>query len=100
SRDWSSDVCSSDLFMGMGEPLMNRRHVFAALTLLNAAYGLGARRITISTVGVVPGILELAERPEQFRLAVSLHAPTHELRQEIVPIEKKHPLPELMDALR
>ena len=88
------------VFMGMGEPLMNRRHVFAALTLLNAAYGLGARRITISTVGVVPGILELAERPEQFRLAVSLHAPTHELRQEIVPIEKKHPLPELMDALR
>ncbi len=88
------------VFMGMGEPLMNRRHLFPALTLLNSAYGLGARRITISTVGVVPGILELADRPEQFRLAVSLHAPTHELRQEIVPLEKKHPLPELMDALR
>ncbi len=88
------------VFMGMGEPLMNRRHLFPALDLLNGAYGLGARRITISTVGVVPGILELADRPEQFRLAVSLHAPTHELRQQIVPIEKKHPLPELMDALR
>jgi 23S rRNA (adenine2503-C2)-methyltransferase len=51
-------------------------------------------------VGVVPGILELAARPEQFRLAVSLHAPNHELRRQIVPIERKYPLPELLDALR
>ncbi len=88
------------VYMGMGEPLMNRKAVMRSLTLLNRAYGLGARRITVSSVGVVPGILELAERPEQFRLAVSLHAPNHELRQQIVPIEKKYPLPELLDALR
>jgi len=88
------------VYMGMGEPLMNRKSVMRSLTLLNRAYGFGARRITVSTVGVVPGILEMAERPEQFRLAVSLHAPNHELREQIVPIEKKYPLPELLEALR
>jgi 23S rRNA (adenine2503-C2)-methyltransferase len=88
------------VFMGMGEPLMNRRAVMPALSLLNQAYQLGARRVTVSTVGVVPGILELAGRSEQFRLAVSLHAPNHELRAKLVPLEKKHPLPELLDALR
>lgn len=87
------------VFMGMGEPLMNRPAVMPALTLLNQSYGLGARRITISTVGVVPGIHELAERPEQFRLAVSLHAPNEELRRKLIPLEKKHPLPELMESL-
>jgi len=88
------------VFMGMGEPLMNRRAVMPALTLLNHAYQLGARRITVSTVGVVPGILEMADRPEQFRLAVSLHAPNHDLRASLVPLEKKYPLPELLEALR
>jgi 23S rRNA (adenine2503-C2)-methyltransferase len=71
-----------------------------ALTLLNHAYGFGARRITVSTVGLVPGILELAARPEQFRLAVSLHAPETGLRAKLVPIERKYPLPELLKALR
>jgi 23S rRNA (adenine2503-C2)-methyltransferase len=88
------------VFMGMGEPLANRRGVMPSLTLLNRAYGLGARRITVSTVGVVPGILELAARPEQFRLAVSLHAPNHALRAKLVPLEKKHPLPALLESLR
>ena len=87
------------VFMGMGEPLMNRTAVMPSLTLLNHAYGLGARRITVSTVGIVPGINELAARPEQFRLAVSLHAPNEELRQQLVPVEKKYPLPELMESL-
>lgn len=90
---------SNIVFMGMGEPLMNQRAVFAALDLLNGPYGVGARRITVSTVGVVPGILALAERPEQFRLALSLHAPRPELRGRIVPLERKYPLPVLMDAL-
>jgi 23S rRNA (adenine2503-C2)-methyltransferase len=85
--------------MGMGEPLMNRNAVMPALVLLNHAYRLGARRITVSTVGIVPGIIELAERPEQFRLAVSLHAPNRELRQRLIPIEKKYPLPALMESL-
>jgi 23S rRNA (adenine2503-C2)-methyltransferase len=88
------------VFMGMGEPLANRKAVMPALTLLNHGYQLGARRVTVSTVGVVPGILEMANRPEQFRLALSLHAPNHELREKLVPIEKKYPLPELMEALR
>jgi 23S rRNA (adenine2503-C2)-methyltransferase len=91
---------SNVVFMGMGEPLMNRTEVMRALTLLNGPYQVGARRITVSTVGIVPGILALARRPEQFRLAVSLHAPNSELRAQLVPIEKKYPLPQLLDALR
>lgn len=103
SRRWASEQglgpIRNIVFMGMGEPLMNPREVFPALELLNHAYDFGARKITVSTVGIVPGILALARRPEQFRLAVSLHAPNHELRQRIVPVEKKYPLPELMEAL-
>ena len=88
------------VFMGMGEPLMNPKAVFPALSLLNRAYGVGARRITVSTVGIVPGILTMAEMPEQYRLAVSLHAPNHELRQQLIPVEKKYPLPQLIESLR
>jgi len=91
---------SNVVFMGMGEPLANKKGVFPALTLLNSGYGLGARRITVSTVGLVPGMLELAQRPEQFRLALSLHAPTSELRRELIPLEQRFPLPEVMEALR
>ncbi len=88
------------VFMGMGEPLANRKALFPALTLLNQGYGLGARRITVSTVGLVPGIFALAERPEQFRLALSLHAPESELRRTLVPLEDRYPLTEVMGALR
>ena len=88
------------VFMGMGEPLMNTRAVFPALSLLNGAYGVGSRRITVSTVGIVPGILAMAEMPEQYRLAISLHAPEHDLRQRLIPVEKKYPLPRLLEALR
>lgn len=91
---------SNIVYMGMGEPLMNRGPVMDSLTLLNHGYRVGARRITVSTVGVVPGIDALAERPEQFKLALSLHAPTHGLRERIVPLEKKYPIADLMDSLR
>jgi 23S rRNA (adenine2503-C2)-methyltransferase len=91
---------SNIVFMGMGEPLMNRKAVFPTLAILNRGYGVGARRITVSTVGIVPGILEMAEMPEQYRLAVSLHAPNTELRQTLIPVERKYPLPALLDALR
>ncbi len=91
---------SNVVFMGMGEPLANRKAVHPALTILNQGFGVGARRITVSTVGLVPGILELAERPEQFRLALSLHAPESELRARLIPLEKRYPLPTLMEALR
>jgi 23S rRNA (adenine2503-C2)-methyltransferase len=87
------------VFMGMGEPLANRKAVHPALTILNAGFGLGARRITVSTVGVVPGIRELAARPEQFGLALSLHSPDDALRAELIPLAKRYPLPELLDAL-
>ena len=104
SRRWAGahdyGPISNIVYMGMGEPLANREAVGRSLTILNQGYGVGARRMTVSTVGLVPGILELAERPEQFRLALSLHAPLSELRRELIPLEKRHPLPEVMDALR
>lgn len=104
SRRWAEEegysAISNIVYMGMGEPLSNRAAVMPSLTILNQGYGVGARRITVSTVGVVPGILELAQRPEQFRLAISLHAPNSDLRRELIPLEKRHPLPELMEALR
>ena len=103
SRRWALDHgygrISNIVYMGMGEPLSNREALHPSLTILNRGYSVGARRITVSTVGVVPGILELAEREEQFRLAVSLHAPESELRSRLIPLEKRHSLEELMAAL-
>lgn len=87
------------VFMGMGEPMANRKALFPALEILNAGYGLGARRITVSTVGHVPGILELADRPEQFGLALSLHSPRSDLRRELIPLEQRYPIEDVMDAL-
>lgn len=89
------------VFMGMGEPLLNLPAVRPALSVLrdDLAYGLAARRVTISTAGVVPGIDQLATGVE-FALAVSLHAPTDELRERLVPLNKKYPLAELMEACR
>jgi 23S rRNA (adenine2503-C2)-methyltransferase len=89
------------VFMGMGEPLLNWEAVDGALTILNHAEGLGigARHITVSTVGILPSLAKLAQRPEQFRLALSLHAPTPELRHELMPIEKKYTLPAVLTAL-
>ena len=90
------------VFMGMGEPLMNWRHVDVALTLLNdpAAMGIGARHITVSTVGILPGIEALAARPEQFRLAISVHAPLDALRRQLMPINTKYPLADVIAAAR
>jgi 23S rRNA (adenine2503-C2)-methyltransferase len=90
------------VFMGMGEPLMNWRAVDPTLTVLNspAGLGIGARHITVSTVGVLPGIVALGERPEQFRLAISIHAPNDELRQSLMPINTKYPLASVIDAAK
>jgi len=90
------------VFMGMGEPLLNWPAVDTALTILNdpAGLGIGARHITVSTVGIIPGMLALAERPEQFRLAISLHAPAQGQRLRLMPIQKKYPMDDVLRAAR
>ena len=87
--------------MGMGEPLANYDNLLKALRILNAPWGggIGARKITISTCGLAPQIRKLAAEPEQFRLAVSLHSATDEVRNKIMPVNHKYPLKELTAAL-
>ena len=88
------------VFMGMGEPLMNWKAVDPTLSLLNdpRALGIGARHITISTVGILPGIEALAARREQFRLALSIHAPNDDLRQTLMPVNTRYPLADVIEA--
>ncbi|HLB54088.1 MAG TPA: 23S rRNA (adenine(2503)-C(2))-methyltransferase RlmN, partial [Gemmatimonadales bacterium] len=90
------------VFMGMGEPLLNWPAVNTALSILNdpAGLGIGARHITVSTVGIIPGMEELARRPEQFRLAISLHSPDPEARLRLMPIQKKYRLEQVLEAAR
>ena len=88
--------------MGMGEPLANYDNLIRALTIVNADWGLGfgARRITISTSGLVPKIQRLAQEDLGFRLAISLHGATDEVREKIMPINKAYPLAKLVPAVR
>lgn len=88
--------------MGMGEPLANYDNLLRALTIVNADWGLrfGARRVTISTSGLAPQIMQLAEEPIGFRLAISLHGATDEVRSQIMPVNRKYPLAELLPAVR
>jgi len=90
------------VLMGEGEPLANFRNVWQAVEILNAsdAVGLGARRVTISTSGLAPRIRELATRPLQVGLAISLHAPTDDLRDRLVPVNRKYKIAEVVDACR
>src|SRR5688572_28614633 len=90
------------VFMGMGEPFMNWKAVDPTLTILNSpdGFGIGARHITVSTVGVLPGIIALSERPEQFRLAISIHAPSDDLRRSLMPINVKYPLTQVIAAAK
>jgi 23S rRNA (adenine2503-C2)-methyltransferase len=87
-------------FMGMGEPLFNYEAVLKALALLTSEFGISARNLTISTAGVVPGILRLAEERLQITLAVSLHASNDRLRQYLMPGMKRWPAVELLQACR
>ena len=88
--------------MGMGEPLANYDAIIRALTIVNADWGLGfgARRITLSTSGLVPKILKLAEEPLGIRLAISLHGATDEVREKIMPVNKAYPLAKLLPAIK
>ncbi len=89
------------VFMGMGEPLANLDNLLEAIALITGekTLHLGARHLTISTSGLVPQIRQLAEHPQQIRLAISLHGATDEVRQQIMPINRKWPVAELFDAL-
>jgi 23S rRNA (adenine2503-C2)-methyltransferase len=86
--------------MGMGEPLANYENLLGALRVLNAPWGgaIGARKITISTCGLVPQIRMLAKEPYQFRLAISLHGVTDDIRGQIMPVNRKYPVQQLMAA--
>jgi 23S rRNA (adenine2503-C2)-methyltransferase len=88
------------VIMGMGEPLANYNNLIKALSILNAPWGggLGARKITVSTSGLAPQIRKLGDEPFQFRLAISLHGATDDVRNKIMPINRKYPLSELTAA--
>ena len=98
-RDNGDPAVTNVVFMGMGEPLANYRNLVPVLELLVSdwSYGLSRRRVTVSTSGIVPQIKKLG-RDCNVALAVSLHAPNDELRSEIVPINKVHPIAELLDT--
>jgi 23S rRNA (adenine2503-C2)-methyltransferase len=93
-------LVSNLVIMGMGEPLANYDNLLKALRILNAPWGcgIGARKITISTSGLVPQIRKLAEEPLQFRLAISLHGATDDTRNKIMPVNRRYPLRELAAA--
>ncbi len=91
---------SNIVFMGMGEPMANYDRVWQAIRRIHDDLGIGARHITVSTVGVVPGIRRLAQEQLPVNLAVSLHAANDELRTRLVPLNKRYPLDELMRACR
>jgi 23S rRNA (adenine2503-C2)-methyltransferase len=97
ARDGGRRV-SNVVFMGMGEPLANEAAVWGAVERLHDDLGLSARHLTVSTVGIVPGIRRLAERGLPVTLAVSLHAANDELRDELVPINRRYDLDTLLDA--
>jgi 23S rRNA (adenine2503-C2)-methyltransferase len=89
--------------MGMGEPFLNYENVMAAIKILNdqkQGLSIGARHISVSTVGIVPGIEKFTEEPLQVNLAISLHAPNNELRSRIVPTNKKYPIEKIAAAVK
>ena len=96
----SGERVSNLVFMGMGEPLANFANLMRAIDIINSPWGigLGARHITVSTSGLAPQIRQLAEQPRQIRLAISLHGATDEVRSQIMPVNRKYPLAELLEA--
>lgn len=88
------------VFMGQGEPLLNIDNVIKAMHILNDNFQIGARRITVSTSGIVPQIYKLADIDMQSTLAISLHAPNHDIRRKLMQIEDKYNMAELKKALK
>jgi len=96
----SGEKIDNMVFMGMGEPLANLTNVIRAIRIINASWGLGigARHITVSTSGLAPQIKKLADEPMQIRLAVSLHGATDEVRNQIMPINRRYNIETLLSA--
>jgi 23S rRNA (adenine2503-C2)-methyltransferase len=96
----SGEKINNIVFMGMGEPLANYKNVLQAVEIIRAPWGvgIGARHITVSTSGLAPRIRELADQPIQIRLAISLHGATDEVRQKIMPVNRKYNVATLIDA--
>lgn len=101
AEEEAGDTVCNIVFMGMGEPLANLTRLTKAIEILNAPWGLniGARHMTVSTSGLAPQIEKLALVPLQIRLAISLHGATDEVRDRIMPVNKKYPLARLFEAL-
>lgn len=101
-RDMRDARVTNVVFMGMGEPFNNPDAVFEALRILTSPdhFGLGARHISVSTCGIVPGIERLADEMPQVNLAISLHAPTQAMRERLMPVSRAYPLERLMRAIR
>jgi len=89
------------VFMGMGEPFLNYQNIIGAIKILNdkEGFNLGARHFSISTVGIVDGIENLAKEKLQINLAISLHAPNDELRSKLMPIDKKYPIKKILNSI-
>jgi len=96
----SKEKATNVVFMGMGEPFLNYENVVCAIEILNSEnyLNIGARHITISTIGIIPRIHDFARLGLQVRLAISLHAPNDNLRNELMPINKKYPLSKLLET--
>jgi len=88
------------VFMGMGEPFLNWDNLVEALRIIKESVGIGARKISISTAGVVPGIIAFTKLKTEINLAISLHSLSQKVRQSIMPIARQYPLPELLDAIK
>jgi 23S rRNA (adenine2503-C2)-methyltransferase len=102
AEELSGEKVNNLVFMGMGEPLANLPNLLKAIEIITSPWGLhiGARHLTISTSGLVPQIRQLVGHPQQIRLAISLHGATDEVRDRIMPVNKKWGVDELFDALR
>jgi 23S rRNA (adenine2503-C2)-methyltransferase len=87
------------VFMGMGEPMLNYENVIKAIRIINEYLKIGARKISISTSGVVPGIIRFSDEPLQLNLAISLHASNNSLRSKLMPINKKYQIEEVLEAV-
>ena len=97
----NNEKITNIVFMGMGEPLLNYDNVMKAIRLLNdpEGFGLGARHISISTCGIVPGIQKLAKEKLQINVALSMHAPTDKLRGALMPVNDQYDLSQVMEAI-